>query len=143
VADDIEFLGGEALAARLKQINNQASRLENSALRGGVKIILDEIEARAPRSDSPRQPYGKTNRWRTGRHAADILKVGNVRRVQGGKAIYAGLLKGDTSKAFYLKFHEWGTTKIPARPFMEPAAQEKEQEAVAEVARIIKEGLGL
>lgn len=143
MAEPLEFLGGEELVKRLKRIANQANRLENSALRGGAKIINDEIVSRAPRSDEPRLPRAKKNLWRTGKHAADILKVGNVRRIQGGKAIYAGLLKGDTSKAFYLKFHEWGTSKLPARPFMEPAAMEKESEAIAEVARILKEGLGL
>jgi len=143
MAGELEFLGGEELARRLRQINNQANRLENAALRGGVKIIHDEIVRRAPRSHAPRGPYGARNRWRTGRHGADILKIGNIRRMQGGKAIFAGLLKGDRSKAFYLKFHEWGTSKQPARPFMEPTAREKESEAIAEVARILKEGLGL
>lgn len=140
---DWELLGADEVKAKLKQLNAKAVRVENSALRAGAQVYHDEFVRRAPRSLIPRKAYGKTNRWRTGRHAADILKIGNVRRVPGGKAVYVGLLKGDTSKAFYLKFHEWGTTKMPAEPFMEPSAQEKEQEALATIRAKLKEGLGL
>lgn len=140
---DFELQGTEEIKAKLKKLNAQSNRIENKALREGGKVILDEIKRRAPRSDVPRPPGGKTQRWRTGKHAADLLKVGNVRREKGGKIVRVGLLKGDTSKIFYLKFHEWGTSKMPARPFMEPAQQEKEQEALQAIRDALKEGLGL
>lgn len=140
---DWEMLGVEEIQKKIKKLNSQSNRLENKAMRAGAEIFHGAIVARAPRSLEPKQPYGKTNKWRTGKHAADILKVGNIRKERGGKVIYVGLLKRDTSKAFYLKFHEWGTTKMPAQPFMEPAAQEKQAEALAAVAQVLKEGFGL
>lgn len=47
MAEDLELLGVEELARKLKQINNQTNRLENSALRGGAKIIHEEVVRRA------------------------------------------------------------------------------------------------
>lgn len=141
---EFEFQGIEALNAKLKKLNSQASRVENRALREAAKIIHEEIVERAPRSVEPRKP-GKngSQKWRTGRHAADVLKVGNVTSKNGNKSIKIGLTRRDNSKAFYLKFHEWGTSKMPARPFMDPAALAKKDEARQKIAEILKEGLGL
>ena len=141
---EFELQGIEELNRKLKKLNSQASRIENKALREAAKIILEEIVQRAPRSVEPRKPGKKgSQKWRTGKHAADTLKVGNVTTKNGNKSIKVGLLRGDKSKAFYLKFHEWGTSKMSARPFMDPAALDKKEEAKQKMAEILREGLGL
>lgn len=141
---DLNFEGIEELNAKLKKLNKQASRIENKALREAAKIIHEEIVERAPKSTVPRLP-GKngSQKWRTGRHAAEFLKVGNVVNKNGNKSIKIGLTRGDNSKAFYLKFFEWGTSKMEADPFMDPAAIEKKEEAKQKMADILREGLGL
>ena len=46
-------------------------------------------------------------------------------------------------KVFYERFHELGTSKMPARPVYGPAYQNKMNEAEREMVRIIKRELGL
>jgi len=153
MAENIELLGVEEMAAKLKKLNAQAGRVENKAMREGAKLMRDAIARRAPRSPAPRQPQAKgtrvgkkgnaSQRWRTGKHAADNIKVGNVRKDRAGKYVLVGVQKGDNSRYFYLKFIEWGSTKLSAQPFMEPTYQEEQQAVLQKIRDELKAGLGL
>jgi len=140
---EFEMSGHEEIEAKIKKLNAQSNRVENKAMREGAKLLRDAFSERAPRGPSPRQPTSKSQRWRTGKHAADNIKVGNVRRDRGGKYVLVGVQKGDNSRYFYLKFHEWGTTKMPAKPFMEPTEREKRHEVLQKIRDELKAGLGL
>ncbi len=61
---------------------------------------------------------------------------------KAGKYLLIGLDKGDISKAFYLKFSEFGTSKMPAKPFMGPAYEQKKTQALENIRKVLKEGLG-
>ncbi|MED4726993.1 HK97 gp10 family phage protein [Aneurinibacillus migulanus] len=139
----IEMLGMQQLREKLERLGNRAKTIENKALREGAEVLRNEIAARAPRSSSPRQPDSPSQSWRTGQHAADHIKMSGVKQADGAKIIEVGIQKGDRSHYFYLKFHEWGTSKMSAKPFMAPAVAEKRTEATRKVHEIIMRELNL
>jgi len=55
----------------------------------------------------------------------------------------------DNSPYFYGKFHEWGTvnewgsTKLSAKPFIQPSVQTKEKEMVEAMKEELRKGLGM
>ena len=109
-------------------MGRKGSILENKALLAGAEVINKEIVKNAPE--------------RTG-HAKKFLKISKVSKEKGMKVVKVGISKGDNSEAFYLKFHEYGTSKMVARPFMRPAFERKRKEALEATHKVIKEGLGL
>lgn len=139
----MEVQGMEQLLNKLQSLGNRAKTVENQAVKAGAEILRNEIAARTPRSSSPRQPDSPSQSWRTGQHAADNIKISSVKQKDGAKIIEVGIQKGDRSHYFYLKFHEWGTSKMSARPFMAPAVAEKRTEATRKVHEIIKRALNL
>ncbi|BAU27631.1 HK97 gp10 family phage protein [Aneurinibacillus soli] len=139
----MEVQGMQQLLDKLQSLGNKAKTVESRALKEGAEVLRSEIEARAPRSPSPRQPKGKTQTWRTGKHAADNIKIGPVKVINGAKLLEIGIQKNDNSHYFYMKFKEWGTSKMSAEPFMEPAVTEKQSEAVQRVKEVILGALGI
>ena len=125
---DLDFSDIEKLQKRLDEIGRKGSILENKALLAGAEVINKEMVRNAPE--------------RTG-HAKKYLKISKVTKEKGIKVVKVGISKGDNSEAFYLKFHEYGTSKMPARPFMRPAFEKKRKEAFEITHKVIKEGLGL
>ncbi|MED0676984.1 HK97-gp10 family putative phage morphogenesis protein [Aneurinibacillus thermoaerophilus] len=139
----LEIQGMQHLLDKLQSLGNRAKVVENRALKEGAEILRSEIAARAPRSDSPRQPKPPSQTWRTGEHAADNIKMSGVKQQDGVKIIDVGIQKSDNSHYFYLKFKEWGTSKMAAEPFMEPAVNDKKGEAIDKVKEVILGELGL
>lgn len=125
---DLDFSDIEKFQKRLDEMGRKGAILENKALLAGAEVINKEIVKNAPE--------------RTG-HAKKFLKISKVSKEKGIKVVKVGISKGDNSEAFYLKFHEYGTSKMVARPFMRPAFERKRKEALEATHKVIKEGLGL
>ena len=125
---DLDFSDIDKLQQRLDEMGRKGATLENKALIAGAEVINKEVVKNAPE--------------RTGR-AKKFLKVSKVSKEKGIKVVKVGISKGDNSEAFYLKFHEYGTSKMAARPFMRPAFERKRKEALEVTHKIMKEGLGL
>ncbi|RXI58985.1 HK97-gp10 family putative phage morphogenesis protein [Clostridium tetani] len=140
---DMELEGIEQLIKKVEGMGKAGARAENKALKKAGELINEEIKARAPTSVSPRQPKGKTQMWRTGKHAKELLKVSGIRSKNERKYVLAGLQRGDNSKAFYLKFKEFGSSKESAQPFMAPAYESKKEEAKEVIKQELRKALGL
>ncbi len=142
---DVTFEGMDELLKKVQELGARADRIENQAVQAGAKVVQKNISRRAPRSSQPRQSKesAPSQRWRTGLHAADNIKISRVKNKDGIKTVEVGVQKGDNSHYFYLKFKEWGTTKMDAEPFMEPAAEESKPEVIEAMKNVIKTGLGL
>lgn len=125
---EVDFSDIEKLQKRLEDIGRKGSIIENEALITGAELINKEIIKNAPE--------------KTGR-AKKYLKVSKVKKEKGIKVVKVGISKEDNSQAFYLKFHEYGTSKMPARPFMRPAFERKRKEALEKTYEVIRKGLGL
>ncbi|MFT9848515.1 HK97-gp10 family putative phage morphogenesis protein [Aneurinibacillus sp. REN35] len=140
---NVDLQGLQQLRDKLQRLGNKAKTVENQALRAGAEVLRSEIAARAPRSSSPRGPDSPSQSWRTGQHAADNIKMSGIKQADGAKIIEVGIQKGDRSHYFYLKFKEWGTSKMSAEPFIAPAVEEKRTEAARQVHEIIMRALNL
>lgn len=139
---DLDFLGFDRLVSELDQMGLRGEKIEDKALAAGGESIRKAIAERAPRSASPKKP-SKSEPWRTGQHGADHIKVTKAKLEGGIKTVKIGLDKADRSPWFYLKFHEWGTSKMPAEPFLEPGFNSSKAAAVRAMTDILKNEMRL
>lgn len=139
---DLDLLGFDRLVTELDQMGLRGEKIEDKALAAGGEPIRKAIAEHAPRSPSPKRP-SKSEPWRTGRHGADQIKVTKAKLEGGIKTVKIGLDKADRSPWFYLKFHEWGTSKMPAHPFIEPGFNASKAEAVRAMTDILKNEMRL
>lgn len=124
----MDFKGFDELMKEIEQLGRKGNSIQNKALKTGALPILQEAKVRAPKD--------------TGR-GVEGLTVGRPRWKGDTKYVLIGIDRGDISEIYYLKFHEFGTSKMQARPFLGPALEMKKSEAVSIMQKEIKEGLGL
>lgn len=125
---DLDFSSIDTFQKRLEELGRKGTKIENEALLAGAEVVNKEIVRNAPE--------------KTGR-AKQFLKVSKVTKEKGIKVVKVGISREDNSEAFYLKFHEYGTSKMSARPFMRPAFERKRKEALEKTHEVIRKGLGL
>lgn len=117
-------------------LGNEASRAINSALLSGAKIAKEEASRRIPRYKRHRSDHGRSSR-----HLADNLKAEVVTKQRvAGVTVEGGIQRGPS---YYVKFVEYGTTKMAAREYIQTAAVLKHKEMVEAVDSTLKEKLGL
>ncbi|MEN6349335.1 MAG: HK97-gp10 family putative phage morphogenesis protein [Syntrophomonas sp.] len=143
MAEIVSLEGMDHIMARIEQLGKKATTVENHALKAGAAVVQKAISRRAPRSAAPRQPKPQTQMWRTGEHLADNIIITKVKRKQGIKYVEVGPTPGDNSPFFYGKFSEYGTSKMPAQPFVGPAEAESKQEALNAIIETLKAGLDI
>lgn len=124
----MELEGMEEVFAKIDELGKKANRCVNAALKAGAEPILQDAITNAPE---------RTGKGKKG------LKVGGIKTLKGTKYVEIGLTKGDISKIFYLKFHEFGTSKMKARPFLQPALEKNKRVAQQIIANELKKGLGI
>lgn len=125
---DIELTGVDEILNKLQQIGTNISRLENKALKNAAEPVLEDAKATNAFND-------KSGKLRKG------LKISNVKNKEGTKYILVGVDKSDNSKIFYGKFLEFGTSKMPAKPFLQPAYEKNKENIKSTIAETLKEGL--
>ena len=120
-------------------------RAARKAARSGAAIVRNRAREIVKQHDDPDTPNAI---WKN-----IVVRSGRT-RVKGDVKVRVGVLGGarDMSKhgevkgsgkgnpggdTFYWRFLEFGTEKMPARPFMRPAAAEGAQEAYAAVAQTL------
>lgn len=118
-----------------------------SAVSAGAKVILDEAISKAPVGETGnlrKSLYRYRSRSQSTKGKETYL-VG----VRKGKGIYGntrlnrrmgrvGKKYTTQGEAYYWRFIEFGTSKMPAHPFLRPAFESQKERAV----QIIKERLG-
>lgn len=102
---NIQLLGMEDLTRQIKRLAN-VEQITEEALNAGAEYFREVLESEV-------YSHGLTER--SGNSGESF--VIDTRIVDG--AINVGISNQDND-AFYLYFHEWGTSKMPARPFMRP-----------------------
>jgi len=124
----IEIQGMQELLNKLTELGKKGKRIENKALLAAAKPILEVMVSNAPHDSGDGQAALKTSR---------VYSKGDTKRV------LIGIEKGDISEVFYMKFHEFGTSKMPAKPFMQPAYEAKKGESIEILKEEFRKGLGL
>lgn len=125
---NIELTGVDEILNRLQQIGANLGKLENKALKNAAEPVLDDAKA----TNAFKNRSGKLRKG---------LKITNVKKKDGMKYILVGVDRGDNSEVFYGKFIEFGTSKMPARPFLQPAYEKNKDNIKRTIAETLKEGL--
>jgi HK97 gp10 family phage protein len=123
---DIKLDGVDELLNKLQQLGANISSLENKALKNAAEPVLEDAKANVP---------VKTGKLQRG------LKTSGIKTKDGIKYVLVGVDRSDNSKIFYGKFIEFGTSKMSARPFLEPAYEKNKKEIVEAIKNTLKEGL--
>ncbi|MVX64227.1 hypothetical protein GKZ28_11050 [Clostridium chromiireducens] len=125
---DIELTGVDEILNKLQQIGTNISRLENKALKNAGEPVLEDAKATNAFND-------RSGKLRKG------LKISNIKKLDGTKYVLVGVDKSDNSKIYYGKFLEFGTSKMPAKPFLQPAYEKNKDTIERTIAETLKEGL--
>ena len=112
----------EGLDKLIKEVEKVAS--ESEIEKANVKILKEcgTVKTKMPKSKDPMLSGRKGSR--TGEHSADNVPLSGVKKKNGYQSIVVGWDKSDTSPYFYVKFTEWGTSKIKPMAYMEKTKQE-------------------
>ncbi|MGJ7044648.1 HK97-gp10 family putative phage morphogenesis protein [Thermoanaerobacterium thermosulfurigenes] len=124
--DNSEITGLDEILKNLEQKGINVSRLENQALKNAGEIIKESAKQKVHVSK-----YNEE-------HIRDHIDVSNVKTKDDVKYIEVGV---DKELSWRAKFVEWGTSKMQARPFLQPAYEENIEAVQEEIAKTLKEGL--
>lgn len=138
MADSLSFEieGIDALVAKLDGVAYDVKRKGGRfALRKAANLVRDEAKQRAGRIDDPQTRNSIadniTVRWdgKRFKQTGDLAFRVGVRGGATSRQANQGNPGGDT---FYWRFHEFGTQKMAATPFLRPALAENIQSATTE-----------
>lgn len=140
MADGVDFslTGMDSLLGKLEEVSDDLRRKGGrAALRRAGNVIVDKAKANARRLDDPE----------TGRSIADNVALrwnGRLFKQTGNLGFRVGVLHGavlakhpDKAKNAptpHWRLLEFGTEKMPAQPFMRPAAESSISEVVSTFA---------
>ena len=137
--------GMKELKEKLKQVSDDMiNKGGRSALRSAANVIRKEAQINAAKFDDPKTPervadniavrWDRKNFRKTGNPS---FKVGVLGGAKGG----GNKKKGKGGDTFYWRFLEFGTENMPARPFMRPAMDSQQKQAVDKFVEAYKKQL--
>lgn len=130
MSSGVELQGIDQLLNNIRRkFGNASARLESKALHAAGNVIAEEMESRVNLSD---------NQYVSGAHLKEDIRVSRVIRREGRKYVLIGPGRKTGWRAH---FPEFGTSKMPARPFAEPAFHAKKKEALQTLAHDFREAL--
>lgn len=126
----LDFSGQARIEEDLKLLTRaENDRVRRQGARAGAGVVRDEARRRAPK--------------RSGKLSKNIVavtaKVTEQSRATAGVRVRERGKASDPSNAFYWKFIELGTSKLPPAPFIRPAFDATEQQAGdAAIAKVLE-----
>lgn len=139
ITTDLDFSGLADLSRDLELLSKAESRqVLRRAVRAGAELVAEEVENTAP------EKTGKLKRNIVvlfGKGAPETAVAGvHIRGVNPDTGNSDNSMKASSpNNAFYWRFLEEGTSKMPAQPFVRPAYDRKQEEAAtAAFAEMIK-----
>lgn len=137
--------GMKELKEKLKKVSDDMiNKGGRSALRSAANVIRKEAQTNAAKIDDPTTPeriadnvvvrWDRKNFRKTGNPSFKVGIMGGAK--SGGKQ-----KQGKGGDTFYWRFLEFGTAKMAAKPFMRPAMDAKQQEAVDKFVEAYKKQL--
>lgn len=146
----VKVSGLKELAKRMQDLDKKVrNRISAKAMRAGGRIVRDTARAKAPvlQESVPHRRKGTlkrsiVERTKVGRNGktTTYIAVKNL----SGKQI--AKFKGKSGKSgaknpndpYYWRFVEFGTSKMPAKPFMRPAFEQSKNQAANEIIRTLR-----
>lgn len=139
--------GFAELAARMRQLPDLLARKSlRAAVNAGATVIKKEAQQRAPKLTGA---LAKNFYQKQIREQSTVLSQTFYVGVRSGLARYAktkankkagraGQVYKDSGATFYWRFIEFGTSKMPARPFLRPAFEMQKENAVTAIGEKIR-----
>lgn len=124
----VEFTGLEEMRNRLEKMSN-SNRIRDEAVKEGAEYFKGKLEENV---------YANGLKERTGKSKESFVVDNKI--IDG--TIEVGL-SNQKNDAFYLYFHEYGTSKMPARPFMRPTFENEKGNIEKTMADVVRRGLNL
>lgn len=121
---DFKVHGMEELIQRVNELGENANKEKTKAIKKGAEVLRKDIKENVIKK-----------RLVDSGALRDSIKI----KVKKGKAKIGIVNLGD---AYYGAFHEFGTTRLPARPFIQPSV-EKFDEVQVVVGNYLKEVLNV
>lgn len=121
--------GMDALDKAVRKLpKNVQKRVLKGALRAGGRVIAKDAKQRVPVN--------------TGTLKKSIKVVAGKSK-QNGALVFVTTSKGGGAKydAFYSHMIEFGTSKMPARPFLRPAFDTTQQETIKAIGDALEKGI--
>ena len=129
-----------------------ANKIGVKAMRLGGKVMREQARQNAP-SLSRSLPHRRAGTLKKAiKSSTKVLRNGNIGtviRVKGLTAKQRGAFKAKNESSgdynpkdpFYWRFVEFGTSKMPAKPFMRPAFEQAKEKTAAEIIIALKRGI--
>lgn len=114
ISIDFDF---SKLAGKLDSITKAAENAARPAAQAGAQVFYDEVKQRVPVSAKPHKSGKKTYNPGTLRKA--VYQAFADRESGESRSVYR--ISWNKTHAFYGRFVEFGTSKMPAKPFLRPA----------------------
>lgn len=126
----LDFSGLASIEEDLKLLTRaENDRVRRQGARAGAGVVRDEARRRAPKLS------GKLSK----NIVAVTAKVSENSRATAGVRVREEGKASNPRNAFYWKFKELGTSKMPATPFIRPAFDATEQQAGdAAIAKLLE-----
>ncbi|WP_374349164.1 HK97-gp10 family putative phage morphogenesis protein [Chitinimonas sp.] len=109
-------------------------KLMRRALRAGAVLIRNAAIARVPKDSGAAQRSIRVV-FRRGEPGVIVVNV------VAGDLSESNQRKFGQKSAFYVRFLEYGTARLPARPFMRPALDDRASAAVEAIAGVLADGI--
>lgn len=126
--ESIELEGVGELLAKLESMGLNVSKIEAGALKAAAEPIAQDMKSLVNVSDKDH------------RHIKNDIEISGVKTLEGIKYLTIGPGKATNWRA---KFLEWGTSKMAAAPFVQPAGEQNKDTTSNIIAEKIKEGMGI
>ena len=121
-----------------------ANKIGVKAMRLGGKVMREQARQNAP-SLSRSLPHRRAGTLKKAiKSSTKVLRNGNIGtviRVKGLTAKNASSGAYNPKDPFYWRFVEFGTSKMPAKPFMRPAFEQAKEKTAAEIIIALKRGI--
>lgn len=146
----VKVSGLKELAKRMQDLDKKVrNRISAKAMRAGGRIVRDTARAKAPvlQESVPHRRKGTlkrsiVERTKVGKNGKTTTYIA-VKNLSGkqiakfkGKSGKSGAK--NPSDPYYWRFVEFGTSKMPAKPFMRPAFEQSKNQAANEIIRTLR-----
>ena len=154
MAEQIRLTGMNELARKLQKLPNDMARKGlQKAVNAGADITLREARLRAPvdtgelRKNIRRRAANKRlGKWARAAAVGVLtdeksggLRYGIAKRKNKRKnSVSTGLTGFANSDVYYWRFHEFGTSKMRARPFIRPAFESTKSQQIEKVKGVLQ-----
>lgn len=131
---DIEIAGLKEIQASFTEFEAKVIAANTDALLQSAKVVKSKGEKLAPRASdhSKSGPQHKGHkRSSPPNHMGDSIPIGKVKKNKGNSKIDVGWKLSDNSEYMYAKWVEFGTSKMPPRPFLQEALDDSEGEILS------------